>query len=231
MHYVNSYMASAALNLTDDPDSVGASGTAGERRASTADYYEKHADEYASATMAIDTSDPIVRFASFLPTGARVLDAGCGAGRDLLALQAAGLRVEGLDISPALAAIARKRSGLRVTIGDLQDPPFPQASFDGLWAMASLLHFEPDEIVGVLGSLQCILRPGGFFFASVKRGAGQVRDNDGRWFTLYDEVIWGDLVESADFDIIEIVGEPPSADNATGSVSPGWVTSLARRRS
>lgn len=224
-------MASAALNISDDTGRVEASGMAGKRRASTADYYEKYSDEYASATMAIDTSDRIARFASFLPTGARVLDAGCGAGRDLLALQATGLRVEGLDNSPRLAAIARNRSGLRVTVGDLQDPPFPLASFDGLWAMASLLHFEPNEIVGVLVSLQCILRPGGFFFASVKRGAGQVQDNDGRWFTLYDEVTWGDLLERAGFDIIEIVGEPPSAHNATGSVSPGWVTSLARRPS
>lgn len=233
MHYVGLCMASMALNITSDTGKVGASvaTSAATRRRATAAYYERHAEDYASATMAINVSDSIARFATWLPSGARVLDAGCGAGRDLIALQAAGFRAEGLDISPSLAAIARKCSGLNVTIGDLRDPPFRHASFDGVWAMASLLHVEPGEVHGALVSLRNILVPGGIFFASVKRGAGQSRDTDGRWFTLHDEVSWGERLESAGFDTIEIIGEPPSAGNGTGSVRSGWVTSLARRPS
>lgn len=230
MHYVCSSMATTALNSRlGAAKCAAASGSAARRHASTNAFYDDRAEEYAAATMGIDTADRISKFAALLPKGGHVLDVGCGSGRDLIALRSAGLKPKGLDTSASLAAIARTRSDVPVTVGDLQALPFAAGSFDGVWAMASLLHVERDQIHEALESLREILVPGGIFFASVKRGKGLDCDNDGRWFTLYDEIGWRDHLDAAGFETIEIVGEPPSNDNATGTLRPGWVTSLARR--
>ncbi|MGY4395375.1 SAM-dependent methyltransferase [Sphingomonas sp. UYAg733] len=203
-----------------------ARGAAGRRRTSTAAYYETRAEEYAAATMALDVSERIARFAGSLAPGAKVLDAGCGAGRDLVGLKASGLDPIGLDCAAPLVEIARRTSGLPVVVGDLRDPPFPPSSFDGVWAMASLLHLERAETTAALRSLTDLLVPGGILFASVKRGTGQACDEDGRWFTLHDELGWEGHLRDAGLQIIEIIGEPPA--HAIGSVSPGWISSLAR---
>jgi SAM-dependent methyltransferase len=207
------------------------SAPAAERHASTIAYYNDFAAAYADLTIGIDTAERIARFASLLPGGGRVLDAGCGAGRDLIALHAAGLRPEGMDVSPRMAAIARANSKLPVVVGDLRNFHFTPASFDGIWAMASLLHIEADEIRAVLSTLRQLLLPGGVLFASVKRGRGLAHGSDGRWFTLHDEGSWEEHLRAVGFDVIEIVGEPPATVGGTGTVTPGWISSLARRLS
>lgn len=200
-----------------------------DRRVSTAAYYEAFGEEYAAQTMRIDVSDQIARFAGMLLPGARVLDAGCGAGRDLVALAAAGLDPTGLDNSPCLVRLAERLSGLPVALGDLCAPPYEDASFDGIWAMASLLHLERGEVTSALRALGKLLVPGGVLFASVKRGQGQSRDDEGRWFTLYDELGWSRHLSEAGFEVLEVTGEAPGDRGAVGTVRPGWVSSLSRR--
>lgn len=200
---------------------------AGERRSSTLRYYADSADVYAELTDKIDTSERIGQFAALVPLKARVLDAGCGAGRDLMQFRARGMTAVGLDLSPELVELARRRSGCEVIVGDLAAPPV-LGRFDGIWAMASLLHIERPRIGVALRALRTMLSPGGVLFSSVKRGHGEVADETGRWFTLYDEDMWSEQLERAGFDIVEIIGEPPMSGAATSTVAPGWISSLAR---
>jgi SAM-dependent methyltransferase len=194
----------------------------------TVSYYDGHAEAYAAATMAMDTSSQVGRFATMLPQGGRVLDAGCGAGRDLKQLAALGLNPIGIDISAKLVSVAR-RSGLPVEVADFRTQEWEAETFDGIWAMASLLHLERWELSNVLSSFTRMLRPSGVLFASVKRGSGDVQDDTGRWFTLYNENTWAGHLRSAGLEVIEVVGEPPSTDGATGTVAPGWISSWARK--
>lgn len=229
-HYVGWDMEMLAYDRLGASSSRRRAGAAAaRRRSSTAAYYDTHADEYAIATMSLDVSERIARFAGMLPPGSRVLDAGCGAGRDLIGLRAAGLHPVGLDTSPALVEIARQTSGGHAQVGDIRHPPFAPAYFEGVWAMASLLHLERGETTGALEALSTVLVPGGVLFASVKRGAGRVSDKLGRWFTLHDEKGWEHHLREAGLQVIEIVGEPPQPLGAVGSVRPGWISSLARR--
>ena len=200
-----------------------------DRRRSTSAYYEAFGEEYAAETMRLDVSEHLIRFAGMLSQGARVLDAGCGAGRDLVALSEAGLEPVGLDSSPHLVRIAQRLSRLPVTVGDLRAPPYDESSFEGVWAMASLLHLERGETTGALRTLGALLVTGGILFTSVKRGRGRKQDDTGRWFTLYDERGWEGHLREAGLEVLEITGEPPGEGGAIGTVRPGWVTSLSRR--
>ena len=200
------------------------------RLSDTIRYYDAHAAAYAATTMAIDTSVQLDRFGSLLPPNAKVLDAGCGSGRDLARLARLGFHPVGLDLSAGLAAIARQTSGCEVMVGDLRELHMSDCSFEGVWAMASLLHLARDELPDVLSSLANSLKPGGILFASVKRGAGEVEDDTGRSFTLYNEAEWAERLRDAGLDVIEVVGEPADPDPRPGTVAPGWISSLARRR-
>ena len=102
--------------------------------------------------------------------GARFLDAGCGSGQYALALAAGGYRVDAVDLSPAMIAIASghaAESGRDVTfhVADLVALPFPDATFDAVQARLSL-HFAFD-LPATLRELGRVLLPAGRLYASV----------------------------------------------------------------
>ncbi len=91
-------------------------------------------------------------------TGARVLDAGCGAGQ--LAMEAArrGADVVAVDVAGTLVDLARERAAkerpagtIEFRTGDMLDAEL--GSFDYVVAMDSLIHYDAEDIVGALGRL------------------------------------------------------------------------------
>jgi len=153
---------------------------------STLAFYETHADEYARRTLDADLSDVQRRFARKLPANARVLDLGCGPGRDLRAFSELGFSPVGLDASPALVHIARSFSGVPVRLGRIEAIEFDR-EFDGIWACASLLHVARPDLSEVLRRVRAALKSDGPFFASVQEGVGDARAPDGRVFTYFEE--------------------------------------------
>ena len=153
---------------------------------STMAFYEAHADDYARRTLDADLSDVRRRFARSLTPGARILDLGCGPGRDLRAFSELGFAPVGLDASPALVRIARSVSGVPVTVGRIEEIEFDR-EFDGVWACASLLHIRRQDLSLTLRRVRAALKPGAPFFASVQEGSGDSRAADGRIFTYFEE--------------------------------------------
>lgn len=189
----------------------------------TLQYYEENAPAYALMTNKLNMAPELAEFVGMLRPGGTVLDAGCGAGRDLLAFREAGLTAIGLDLSPSLAQIARGHSGCDVLVGDLRDPPFESATFDGLWAAASLLHFDRAEIPKVLATLRRQLVPSGLFFASVKSRPSLRQADDGRRFTYFAADEWQSLLEDVGFSIVSLRHE------GSGTCGQkGWIQSFAR---
>ena len=193
---------------------------------STIDFYDRNAATYAESTRARSLEEEIQRFAVHVARGARVLDIGCGAGRDLVALREAGLAPTGLELSANLAQIAREYSECPVVVGDMRNPPFADSSFAGLWAAASLLHLDRDEMLPALSQLRRLLEPEGVFFASMKMGVGSDRGPDGRLFTYFMPEDWSELLNAAGFTSIYI-GQELVPGRRTGMPASAWLQSLS----
>ena len=147
----------------------------------TLSYYNTHAEDFVSATASVDFSALQEAFLSHLPKQATVLDVGCGSGRDSKAFLAHGCKVTAIDGSEALCALASAAIGQPVLCTTFQAYR-PDQRFDGIWACASLLHLEWDDLIDVMTTLAEALVPGGCFYASFKYGSTSETRN-GRFFT------------------------------------------------
>jgi SAM-dependent methyltransferase len=90
---------------------------------------------------------------------ARILDAGCGTGRNLLHLAPRG-RAYGVDISPEALRFCRQR-GVSVARASLLALPFGDASFDLVTAFDVLYHRWVEDDLRAIRELARVLRPGG----------------------------------------------------------------------
>ncbi|REK91678.1 class I SAM-dependent methyltransferase [Streptomyces inhibens] len=106
--------------------------------------------------------------------GPRVLDLGCGTGRDAAYLHAAGRSVVGADLSDAMLTYARSHHpGPRYTRVDLRGFQFPRRSFDAVVCLDSALLYchTNAELDGLLASCRRALAPGGLLVAEMRNGA------------------------------------------------------------
>ncbi|HXR58522.1 MAG TPA: class I SAM-dependent methyltransferase [Burkholderiales bacterium] len=139
----------------------------------------------------------------------RILDFGCGPGRDLMAFRALGHEPTGLEGSPPLAAMARAHSGCEVWEQDFLALELPAAQFDGVFANASLFHVPRSELARVLAELHATLKPGGVLFSSNPRGNNEEGWNRGRYGAYHDLESWRAFVEAAGFSELEHYYRPP----------------------
>ena len=147
--------------------------------------YETIAESYmASHTNGSWQREALDRFSAALPPPARLLEVGCGPGRDASMLREAGYAVLALDRSRAMLGLAESSGAPRLQ-ADSRALPLCDGSVDGVWANASLLHLPRTELVIALTEIRRVLRPGGVFYSSFKRGHGQRESADGRWFAFY----------------------------------------------
>lgn len=105
--------------------------------------------------------------------GARVLDAGCGTGRMSRYLSERGCSVTGLDLSPAMVAVALRDSpGLSCVVGSLLDLPYPDNQFDGVLMWYSTIHTPPAGQARIFAEAARVLRPGGHALVGFQSGVG-----------------------------------------------------------
>ena len=137
-------------------------------------YYDRRAADFAAQTAGLDLEPVYQRFLRHVGTGGRILDVGCGAGRDALAFADRGYDIVALDASDAMVKLTRDRVGARAIVHHmrLQDLHW-QNEFDGIWACASLLHVPTETFTDVAIRLAMALRRGGAWYMSFKLGTGE----------------------------------------------------------
>src|ERR1700722_12707333 len=99
-----------------------------------------------------------------LPAQARILDAGCGSGRNMVDLAHHG-EVTGVELSHTSVELARDRGVGEVLSGSVMDMPFDDASFDLSVSLDVIEHLEDD--VGALHELRRVTKPGGALLVTV----------------------------------------------------------------
>lgn len=99
-----------------------------------------------------------------LPSGARILDAGCGSGRNMVELARHGT-VTGVELSPTSVRLARDRSVGEVIEGSVMDMPFDDGSFDLTMSLDVIEHLADD--VAALTELRRVTAPGGALLVTV----------------------------------------------------------------
>jgi SAM-dependent methyltransferase len=190
-------------------------------------YYEANAMKYAESTAQVNLSQLYAPFLSLLPRGARILDVGCGGGRDLKAFREMGFKPLGIEPSISLAEIARKYSEVEVVVTKVDSIEFVE-EFDAIWACASLLHLPKSELPEALRRIRRSLIAGGVLFLSVQSGEGEETLEDGRFYSHYTNTAIQMAVRTIGFDILETWETSDSfADRALIS----WVNLLARKSS
>lgn len=152
----------------------------------TISYYDNHAKAFVADTAEAPMGRLQALFASLLPAGGRILDLGCGSGRDSLAFLRVGFRVDAMDGSGAMCDAARELTGLPVAHATFEGYE-PQGPYDGIWACSSLLHVPRGELPGLIDKYAAVLAPRGVFYLSFKLGEGEGM-RSGRWFTDLDEL-------------------------------------------
>jgi SAM-dependent methyltransferase len=99
-----------------------------------------------------------------LPARARILDAGCGSGRNMVELARHGT-VTGVELSDTSIEVARERGAGEVIAGSVLDMPFDGDSFDLSVCLDVIEHLEDD--LGALRELRRVLAPGGSLLVTV----------------------------------------------------------------
>lgn len=147
----------------------------------TSKYYNNNAREYSEATKTLKIDHLYERFLKDLPENGKILDIGCGSGRDSLHFKNKGYSITAIEPSEELANLASTYIKQEVLCLKAQNIDFNK-TFDGVWCMASLLHLKPEDLKETLVKISKSLVENGKFYASFKVGEGEEIDNKGRYF-------------------------------------------------
>jgi SAM-dependent methyltransferase len=183
--------------------------------------YDRVADEYTRRIFEELDHKPLDRqqldrFAEKVQAIGPACDMGCGPGHVARYLQARGLQVIGVDLSPAMISVARKLNpGIEFRQGDMRSLDVEDGAWGGIAAFYSLIHIPQPELMEVLGELKRVLRPGGLLLLALHIG-DDVLHLDEWWgqqvsidfiFSRPEEMTG--LLRSAGFQVEEVVEREP----------------------
>lgn len=189
-------------------------------------------EEHAAAWDAVRGDDSrleekwLKRFADLLPAGGSVLDIGCGTGRPVAVwLAGRGLRVTGVDSSPALIALCRARfPRAEWHVADMRKLELAER-FDGLIAWHSLFHLAPDDQRAMFPRFAAHAGPGAILMLTTGWAEG-VRIGEWQGEPLYhsslDPEEYRRLLADNGFEVVDQQNRDPECGEATV-----WIARLA----
>ncbi len=193
----------------------------------TLDHYNRRAGEFWEGTRGHDVSQNIVALLRHIEGEPpfRILDFGCGPGRDLKAFAGRGHIATGLEGAAHFAAMARAHSGCEVWQQDFLKLELPENYFDGVFANAALFHVPSQELPRLLLELYATLKPRGVLFSSNPRGHNEEGWNSGRYGVYHDLESWRRYMSAAGFVELTHYYRP---DGVPREQQP-WLASVWRR--
>ena len=161
---------------------------------STLDYYNSKAKDFVTDTVAVAFTEMQDTFLEYIPKGGRILDFGCGSGRDTKYFISKGYDVDATDGSEELCKIASEYTGIKIK--QMLFEEFDEVElYDGVWACASILHVEKKQLPEILKKIATATKKGGVVYTSFKYGEFEGIRN-GRFFTYLTEESFGEILRS-----------------------------------
>ena len=192
----------------------------------TIEYYNRNAARFLEDTTGVEFTEIQNAFLNLLPEGARILDFGCGSGRDVLEFLKRGYQVEATDGSEEMCRAAAELTGLAVRQMLFQELD-EKEKYDGIWACSSILHLSKPELGDVLGRMTAALKINGVIYTSFKYGVFEGERN-GRYFTDFTEETFAEFIKG-------MTGVTAEKMWITDDVRPGrgeekWLNMILRKQ-
>lgn len=192
---------------------------------STLDYYNNKATEFISGTVEVQFTEMQDSFLAYVPAGGKILDFGCGSGRDTKYFLSRGYVVEATDGSEELCKIASEYTGIPVKKMLFHELNSVE-EYDGIWACASILHVAKQELSVIIQKMANAVKRSGVVYMSFKYGDFEGVKN-GRYFTYLTEDAFEKLVEKIPELTIEKLWI--TTDVRTGRDEERWLNVILRR--
>jgi ubiquinone/menaquinone biosynthesis C-methylase UbiE len=179
----------------------------------TRDAYNKTAQTYSNLALHLHPKTCADLFLKSIPPEGTILDIGCGSGRDAKIFSEVGYKITGIDFSSEMIKIAKEAAPKATFIeADIQELNFPSQSFNGIWANASLLHIQKNNLKSVLLKIHSLLKDDGIFYMSVKKGNSEYFGHDKRYtenkvykfWSFYEPDEIADILKENGFDVKKI---------------------------
>lgn len=190
----------------------------------TLDYYNKNAEAFIQGTISADIKEIQDKFLESL-NGNKILDFGCGSGRDTKRFIEAGYDVDAIDGSIELCKSASEYTGIQIQQMLFQDLN-EQNCYDGIWACSSILHLSKEELKIVLPKMKAALKDDGIIYTSFKYGDFEGERN-GRFFTNFTLETFKEFIK--DLDNIVIKEYWITTDVRPGREEEKWLNLLLQK--
>ena len=192
---------------------------------STLEYYDQNAEQFFKTTADVDFTGTQDRFLRCLEPGSRILDLGCGSGRDTRYFLEKGYQVDATDGSAEICRLASEYTGIPVR-QMLFTELDAEEEYDGIWACASILHLPEKELRDVMHRIGTALKEGGIFYTSFKYGdfAGE---RNGRYFRDFTEESFREFLK--DFHEFRMTDQWITCDVRPNRGEERWLNVLLRR--
>lgn len=191
----------------------------------TIEYYNQNADMFAQGTRLVDFTVVQERFAKMLPVGSRILDFGCGSGRDTKYFLEKGYQVAATDGSAELCRLAGSFTGIKVKEMLFQELD-EIGVYDGIWACSSILHLPKQELLPVIRKMCDALKDNGVIYTSFKYGDFEGERN-GRYFTDFTEDTFDKFIKV--IQELTIEEEWITSDVRPGRGEEKWLNLILRK--
>ena len=190
----------------------------------TLDYYNQNVTTFIADTISVDLKDTQNKFINALP-GDKILDLGCGSGRDTKYFLEIGLKVTAVDGSEELCKRASDYLGIPVYHMLFQELDL-EDEYNGIWACSSILNLPKDELRTVFYKMVTALKSSGVIYTSFKYGEFEGERN-GRYFTDFTIELFSEFIKN--IPDLKIEEQWITEDVRPGRRDEKWLNLLLRK--